>query len=171
MNSTMIVLRLIHILTGAFWAGALFFVAGFLVPSANVSGPAGAVMMRQVMGVRKFPVFVGIAATLTVLSGISMYWHDNSISAGSFARSRGGMTYGLGAIAALITFGIAARMVAPTGEKILKLGAAIQAAGGAPTPAQISEVDALQNKIAFASRLGASFMVIAVAAMAIGRYV
>jgi uncharacterized membrane protein len=167
----MIVLRLIHILTGAFWAGALFFVAGFLVPSANVSGPAGAVMMRQVMGVRKFPVFVGIAATLTVLSGLTMYWHNTSISAGSFARSRGGMTYGLGGLAALITFVIAVAVVAPTGEKILKLGAAIQAGDTAPTPAQINEVGALQNKIEFASRLGASFMVITLVAMAIGRYV
>lgn len=171
MNSTMIGLRLIHILAGAFWAGSLFFSAGFLIPAIGAAGPAGAPVIQQIMGVRRFPAFIGTAALLTILSGAGMYWRLSSMSAGAFARSGMGMTLGVGAIAGLITLGIAIGIVSPTGAKIMKLGSAIQARGGPPTAEQASEMTALQNRGAFGTRLGAAFMLIAVAAMAIARYV
>ncbi|MEP6496058.1 MAG: hypothetical protein ABJF01_25485 [bacterium] len=171
MSATMIILRLLHILSGVFWGGALFFMARFLIPGVQASGPAGPTLMQQIIVVRKFPQVVGAAATLAILSGIGMYWRDNSISGGSFARSRSGMMYGAGALFALITYGVAIAMVAPTGDKITKLGAAIQASGGPPSPAQATEMGRLQGKIAFGTRLGATLMALAVAGMAIARYV
>lgn len=166
----MIVLRLVHILAGAFWAGSLFFAAAFLLPSVIAAGSAGGAIMSQLMSVRKFPVYAGTASILTVLSGAWMYWRNTSISAGSFAASRMGMTYGVGAIAGLITLGIAIAIVSPTGAKISKLAVAMQSGGGPPNAAQASEIAALQNRMAFGTRLGASFMLLAVAAMAIARY-
>jgi hypothetical protein len=167
----MIGLRLAHILAGAFWAGSLFFSAGFLVPAVGASGPAGGAVMQQVMGVRRFPAFVGTAALLTILSGAGMYWRLSSMSAGAFARTGMGMTLGVGAVAGLITLGIAVAIVSPAGAKMMKLGSAVQAGGGPPTAAQASEMAALQNRAAFGTRLGAAFMLITVAAMAIARYV
>jgi len=72
-NSTTIVLRLIHILAGTFWVGAIFLLAGFLVPTARSSGPEGGRFMQQLMLRRRLPVFLGVAMLLTVLSGLVMY--------------------------------------------------------------------------------------------------
>ena len=48
------------------------------------------------------------------------------------------------------------------------LGAEIQ--GGQPTPAQAAEMQALQSKLRQASQLVAVLLLLAVAAMAVGRY-
>lgn len=170
MNSTMIVLRLIHILGGVFWAGSLFFVANFLFPGARASGPAGGAVMQQVMVVRKFPVVAAIASILTILSGAGMYWHNNTISAGAFARSTPGMAYGIGAITALIAFGVAAGMVGPNGEKLTKLQMAIQSAGKPPTSDQLSAIAGFQARLALGLRIGAMSLGVTVVAMAIARY-
>jgi len=170
MNSTMIVLRFIHVLAGVFWGGSIFFTAGFLLPAVMASGPAGGAIMRQLAAVQKFPVAAAAAAILTILSGAGMYWHDVAISAGAFAKSAAGMTFGIGAVAGVVVFGIALGMIAPNAEKISMLGGSIQAAGGPPSPAQAAEMGQLQARMLFGSRLGAVFMAIAVIAMAIARY-
>src|SRR5262245_14641360 len=98
-----IALRLIHIFAGVFWAGAVFFVTSFLLPSIRDAGPAGAAVSRQLIVIRKYPRTVFIIAILTVLSGLALYGHNVSISNGAFARSRAGMTYGIGGIVAILT--------------------------------------------------------------------
>ena len=166
----MIALRLIHILLGVFWAGAAFFVATILLPSIRAAGPAGGPVMRQIVGVRKFPVLATYAGLLTVVSGGFMYWHNIKISQGVWARSIPGMTYGIGAIAAIVTMGIGGAIMAPTAKKVGELGAAMASAGGPPNPTQAAEMQALQARLQFGTRIGAAFLCITVITMAIARY-
>lgn len=167
----MIVLRLIHIFAGVFWAGSVFFVVRFLLPGIVASGPAGGVVMQQVIGKLRFPVAAGVAGALTVLSGLGMYWRNVKVSSGTWAGSAPGITYGIGALAAITALIVFAAFIGPTGNRLLQLAATIQAKGGPPTTEQASTLAQLQRKMTMFSRIGASFLAIAVLAMAIARYV
>lgn len=167
----MITLRVIHILTGVFWGGALFFTTLFLLPSMQASGPAAGPVMRQLVTVRRFPVFVSTAGTLTILSGLWMYWRNSSLSQGAWAGSRPGMVYGIGAAMALISFVVAMTFVAPTAKKLGQLGAAVAQSGAPPTPEQAGAVAALQHRMLIGSRVGAGLVAITIVAMAVARYV
>ena len=72
MNVTMIVLRIIHIGAGVFWAGAVFVNEGFLLPTMKATGPGGAPFMRHLMGVKKYPVRIATSGVLVILSGLGM---------------------------------------------------------------------------------------------------
>jgi uncharacterized membrane protein len=165
----MIVLRLLHILCGVFWAGAMLFVAAFLLPAVRDGGPGAGQVMGRIMA-RRYPQAIALAAILTVLTGLFMYWHDASISAGAFARSRSGMTYGLGGIAALVALVIGAAVVGPAALRLGKLGAEVQTRGGPPSPEQASTLAAAQRRIGLGTNLAALFVAIAVLCMAVARY-
>jgi uncharacterized membrane protein len=164
------VLRLIHVFAGVFWAGAVFFVASFLLPSVEAAGPGAGPVMRQLVGVRKYPMKVFIVALVTVLSGLWLFYHNNSVSAGAFARSHSGMTYSIGAIAALLTLPIGALVLSPAATKLNEIGAAVQASGGKPTPEQAAELGRAQGRMKFGTRLAASLLGVTVLTMALGRY-
>jgi uncharacterized membrane protein len=167
----MIVLRLIHIFAGVFWAGSVFFVVRFLLPALRASGPAGGQVMQQVAGKLRYPVAAGVAGMLTILSGAWMYWRDIKMSSGTWASSAPGITYGIGALAAISAITVFATVIGPTGNRMLRLGATIQSSGGPPTADQASMLQQLQARMAASSRIGAAFLAIAVLAMAIARYV
>ena len=166
----MIALRLVHILLGVFWAGGAFFAAMFLVPSVRAAGPAGGPVMKQLFEVRKFPIYAMMFGLLTVISGIWMYFHDNSTSGGTFAKSHAGMAYGLGAVTAILTLIVGATIMSPTSAKMSKLGGEIAAKGGPPSPEQGQMMKGLQDKLAFGARLVSILLLITVITMALGRY-
>jgi len=166
----MITLRLLHIFLGVFWAGAAFFTAMFLVPSLRAAGPAGGPVMKQLMEIRKFPIYAMAFGLVTVITGLWMYFHDNSISGGSFARSHAGMAYGLGAVAAILTLVVGATIMGPTSSKMAHLAAQIGAQGGPPTPDQQATIKQLQDRLGFGARLASIFLVVTVITMALGRY-
>jgi uncharacterized membrane protein len=170
-DDMMIVLRVLHILSGVFWAGAVFFVAGFLMPSIRASGPAGGQVMYQMVAVRKYPIVAMIAAIVTILSGLAMYWRNISVSDGAFARSTSGMTYGIGAIAGIIAVTIGMTVLSPSTKRLSAIGDAVKAAGGPPSAEQASEMSRLQGRIGLAAKTVSVLLLIAVITMAIGRYV
>ncbi|HEY9230261.1 MAG TPA: hypothetical protein VIP11_26655 [Gemmatimonadaceae bacterium] len=166
-----IALRLLHILAGVFWAGAVFFVAVFLLPSIRDSGPSGGAVMRQLVGVRKYPIFVFVFALITVLSGAALYMRNVSLSAGAFARSNAGMTYGIGALAALVTLGIGMAVLTPTAKRLGVVAATVQAGGGPPSAEQAAEMGRLQARMGVATSTVAVLLLVTVLTMAIARYV
>ena len=46
-DTSMIILRVVHIVTGVIWVGSLFVVVVFVQPSAAALGPAGAPFMSE----------------------------------------------------------------------------------------------------------------------------
>ena len=165
-----IVLRLLHIITGVFWAGAVFFAVSFLFGSIRDAGPAGNAVARQLIGVRQYPKKIFVIALIAVLSGFALYSQNISISDGAFARSRAGMVYGLGGVASMLTLVLGMIVMTPTSTKMGKLGAAIQAGGGTPTPEQAAELARLQGKMTMGSRIAATLLLFTVVTMAIARY-
>ena len=166
--SVMVLLRLLHIVSGAVWVGAVVMTAFYLMPSVIASGPAGGQVMRQI-GERKLPVMMMILMILTLLSGFGMMWAAARVSTAWFSSPMG-RTISIGAAFAIIgaVYGMAVNK--PTAEKIQHLAAAIQAGGGPPNAAQAAEMQSLQTRMLTASRVVAFLLLLAVAAMAVARY-
>src|SRR4051812_26725650 len=84
MNSPLvvIVLRLLHITAGVFWVGGVVFLAFFLLPTMKIVGPSGTPVMTHLMQKVKVPLRFLAAGYITVITGLLLYWHDGSVSAG-----------------------------------------------------------------------------------------
>lgn len=167
----LILLRLIHILFGVFWAGTAMFNAIFLIPAVRALGPAGGPVMQEIAGKRKLPVYFLVSGLLTVLSGFGLYWHDSQGFTNGFMRSAGGMTFGIGAVLALIAVLLGIFVVTPAAMRTGKLGAAIAAGGKPPTPEQAAEMQQLQAKLGKMAVVAAALLTLTTIAMAVGRYV
>ena len=105
-GAIMIVLRVVHIISGVFWAGAVMIMAWFVLPTAQAMGPPGGAFMQRLMFGQRLRVFVGGAMGLTILSGLTMYTWLAMETDGAWARSRMGVTLGVGAVAAIIAGGL-----------------------------------------------------------------
>ena len=168
-NLVMVVLRLIHIISGAFWVGAVLSIGFFILPAQRAIGAPGMLFVRQLMMGQKFRANVIGAAVLTILSGLTMYIRY-AMAGGGWAESNTGKILGLGAVTAIIAAGIGTGYTGKIGKKMLALGGEIQASGGPPTDTQKAEMEALQGKMQNAFRIVASLLLITVAAMASARY-
>ncbi|MEP7346421.1 MAG: hypothetical protein ABI877_14215, partial [Gemmatimonadaceae bacterium] len=117
-----ILLRLLHVVLGILWVGGAFLVAFFLFPAIRASGPGGGVVMREIAGVRKMPVFLAIIAWITVLSGIALYMR-NSMGSNGWPGSRSGITFAIGGILAIIAVLVGTFWNRPVAEKMVAVGA------------------------------------------------
>jgi uncharacterized membrane protein len=167
----LIVLRIVHILAGVFWAGAAIMLAAFLEPTARALGPDGGKFMQRLTGQMRLTLFILLAAFLNILSGLGLYW----ILSGGFQvrwlTSSLGLSLTIGALAAIVTFILGLAVTRPTLLRMGALGQEIQSAGGPPKPEQMAEMQALQKRLATAGRIGAVLLVIAVIGMSVARYI
>lgn len=166
-----ILLRLIHIVAGVFWAGTAIFTAVFLIPSIRALGPGGGPVMQQIAQVRKLPMYFLGAGVLTVLSGIGLYWRASGGFRNAWMHSGPGATFGIGALFALIAMFVGIFVATPTAKRAGALAAAIGSAGRPASPEQMTEMQRLQARMGKASALGATLLVLATSAMAVARYI
>jgi uncharacterized membrane protein len=169
-DQVMIVLRLIHIVAGVFWAGTVMAVAWFILPTAQSLGQPGGAFMQQLMFRQRLRLFVTSAMILTILSGVTMYVWLAIGTDGTWAKSRMGMTLGIGAVAAIIAGGIGGGVIGRVGKKMMALGTAIQASGNPPTESQQAELAGYQRKMRSGFRIIAILVLVATIAMASARY-
>lgn len=167
--SLMLILRFLHIVAGSVWVGAVVMTAFYLMPSVIAAGPAGGQVMRQI-GERKLPVLMMTLMALTLLSGLGMMGDLAARTDGTWFSTTMGRTISLGAAFAIIAAVYGMVVNRPTADKMQKLGAAIQAGGGPPNAEQAAQMQALQARMLTASRVVAFLLLLAVAAMAVGRY-
>jgi uncharacterized membrane protein len=166
----MIALRLVHIVLGVFWVGAVFALAWFVGPSTSVLGESAGKFMEEMMMRRKLSPYIGVAMILTVLSGLTMYIHYAMRSDGDFTSSHMGMVLGIGAVAGIVAGGIGGTIAGGSARKMLALGKHIKESGAPPSDADKAQMAALAARQAWALRTSAWLLVIAVVAMAVARY-
>ena len=170
--TTVIILRLIHIVVGVFWVGGILFIALFLSPSVRAIGSAAGPVMQQLVDVRKLPIAMMASAILTILSGVGLFWNDSvGFKSDAWMHSGPGMTYSIGGTLAILAAIFGMVVNSPTAKKLGQLGAAIRTGGGAPSAEQAAEMQRLQKRLGVASSIVAGVLVIAVACMAVARYV
>jgi uncharacterized membrane protein len=164
-----IVLRLIHILAGIFWVGAIFLIAGFLVPAVRATGPEGGRFMQHLMLRRRLPVFLLIAMLLTVISGFTMYARLAAATDGAWASTPPGIGYGVGGLAAILGAVVGGAISGPAARRMAAIGQLASQSGGLSGEQQ-AEMKKLQARSALGSRVTASLLAVAAGAMAIARY-
>jgi uncharacterized membrane protein len=172
MSLTLIVLlRIIHILAGVFWAGAAFMVAAFLEPNARALGPDASKFMQRLVGQMHMTTIIILAAFLNVLAGVWLYWIFSGGFQVKWITSAHGLSLTIGALAAIVTFILGLGVTRPTLVRMGALGQEMQSAGGPPKPEQMAQMQSLQTRLATAGRAGAVLLVIAVIGMAVARYI
>ena len=169
--TTFMLIRLIHVLAGVIWVGGVFFVSIYLMPTIRTLGPAGAPVMQHLAQVKKIQVFFLVLAVTSILTGLAAFWYNAAGTDGIWMRSGPGRTFSIGALFAIVAFIHGATVNAPTAKRIGTLSTAFQAAKGPPPADQLAEMQRLQDKLYFHTRVSISLLLLAALAMGLARYV
>ena len=169
MDPLLIVLRVVHVVGGVFWAGAILFVAHFLEPAVREAGPDGAKVM-QALQRRRYLDVMPVVAALTLVSGFWLYWR-------TFGRVHPGpgasgveLALGIGGLVSLVAFVVGVTVMRPSALGIGRLGAELAQAPPDRTEALGAELAGLRRRVRAAGRVVAALLGIAIVCMAVARY-
>jgi uncharacterized membrane protein len=165
MDIELVTLRLLHIVPGAFWVGGALVMAFIFEPAIRGLDPAprGALMRR--LGATFTPA-VAAAAGLTIVFGFVLVARTPGRAFGDLFTTPWGWAIGLGMVAALI--GLAAGSM--TGATARRMGALVPA-GGPPSMEAMQQIGGLLGRLRMLGRINAVFALIALATMAVARFV
>ena len=169
MGILVMILRVIHIFSGVFWVGFAFFNIGFLQPTVKATGAEGQKTMQYLTQKTRLLSTIYTTATLTMLSGLIMYW----ILLGfrfSALLSGYGIVMTIGSIAGVIAWIYAVVVIRGIFKRMQTIGQEIQAQGNPPTPGQASQMQALVARLGQVGQVALVFLVIALLGMAIAQY-
>jgi uncharacterized membrane protein len=169
-HSVVILLRVIHVVGGVFWAGTLLFVALFLEPSVREAGPDGAKVMQGLTR-RNFMVVMPVVAVLTMLAGFGLLEEASGGFHPDWMGSPIGITFSLGAAIAIVAFVIGVTVVRPATVKLGTLAPQLmQTPEGPAREALQAQVQRLRNRMRIGGRVVAGLLAITAIAMAVARY-
>ena len=169
MDYYVIVLRIIHILGGVFWAGASFALVGFVSPAAAQAGPAGGQFMQRLVLGTRWLLAVSAAAGLAVLTGLLLYWRASGGLRPEWLSTGTGFAFTIGGLAGLIALFVGIQ-VGNSSRQLAKLGQRIGSAGGPPSPEDAARLAALQARLQSLGTMTAALLVITLLSMATARY-
>ena len=166
MNILMLILRVINIVAGIFWGGGSLVMHFFLGPTVRATKQVGQQFAGHLMLRTKFVTVMTTMATLTVLAGAALYWLDSDGLTSAWMKSNSGIGFGIGGAFGLAGF-IFGVYFGQLNKKLATVGSQVQ---GKPSPEQITEIQSIQKKIAFASRFHTPSIIIAILLMSASRY-
>ena len=170
MNAGVIALRLLHIVLGVYWVGAIFFFVTFLQPSVRDAGPDGMKVVQQIVR-RGYLNILPVIAGLTLLAGLALYWRDAKAMDGVWMSSGIGRGLTVGAVAAIVAFVVGVFVMRRSTVRAMALGQSMaQVAEGPDRQARMAEIDRLRRRAMVSSHWVAGLLLIAAAAMAVARY-
>ena len=162
-------LRLLHILSGAFWFGAVIFSVRFLMPSLRAVGPAAGPVMAQ-LNARKMSIVFMAAAIVNLISGIGLMYAATGGAVGPWMRTPMGQTIGWGGVCAILAMIVGMIVNPPAVKRMGQIAAAATQRGGPPSPDEAAEIQQLQKRMARANGFVAILLTLAISAMAVARY-
>jgi len=162
-------LRVLHVVAGAFWLGSVIMVAGFVLPAVRAAGPAGGQVMKLIVQVRRLPFFINTSVVFVLVTGGILIWTMSGGFSGTWLSSGPGIATSFGATLAVATALLGHFVNAPTARRIGKMAA--EAAGGPPSAETAATMQRLQLRLLRATQLAAVLLTLAAAAMAAARYV
>lgn len=163
-------LRVLHIITGVFWAGSIFFIVSFLMPAFRDVGPDGAKVFAALRARRMF-VWTPALALITVVAGLWLYMLRMGMGEG-WARTREAMTLGTGALVSILALLLGFFVMRSSSLKAddMSRAAAALPAGG-ERDAQMAAVTKLRVRAMMSARAVATLLLIAIVTMAVARYI
>ena len=159
-------LRLIHIVGGMYWFGAVMTMYFFITPTVAATGDAGQQFIKYLGSKSGFSNSILRAAIPAALAGAWLYWIDSNGFQSDWMDSSAGTGFGIGGFfgAIALNLGIVVnRTLAEAG----KLGMQIQ---GKPTPEQLARLQTLQKRSATALRFTTYSLIVSAFFMAIARF-
>ena len=165
-----IVLRLVHVVSGAFWFGAVFTNFIFVQPAVLAAGPDGPRVMVHVLRHRRFIDVVFGAALLTGIAGAILFWRDSSGLDPDFVFGPSGVGFTVGAVAGLSALVAFVFVGYPNTRRLIAIGSRLESEGRPPTAeeqALLARSQAALKPLAIAMPV---LLGIAVIAMATARY-
>jgi len=166
----MIVLRFLHVVSGALWVGMFGFMTFFLMPAFAEVGPDGAKLQAALVK-RRIPVIMPVIALVTLLSGFWMYQRLSGGAIGALLKTPVGLTFGLGGLAALLAFVVGIGLARPFMMRSMKLAEQMTTASPADRSSIMAEMQKLRVRGATVNRVVMALLLFALAAMAVARYV
>jgi len=164
-----LILRLFHIVAGVFWAGSTIFSARFLLPAFKAAGPAAQPVLAE-FAKRRVPAAMMGAALVNIISGIWLLLLDSSGN-GAFMRSPMGRTLMVGGALAITALLLGLVVGMPTARRMGAIAEAARKRGGPPSADEAAELGRLQQRSGTVGVIAAVLLLLAVAAMAVARYV
>jgi len=170
MGVIVLLLRLLHIVSGALWVGMAVFTGLFLAPALQEVGPDGGKVMAALQR-RGIMTVMPILALVTLLSGAWLYWRDSAGFTPGWMVTPVGLAFGLGGVAALIAYGLGIGVMRPAMMRVVALTESLgPGTGEQERAARMSEIQQLRARGTAVGRLVALFLILAAAAMAVARY-
>jgi hypothetical protein len=165
-----VILRLVHVVSGAFWFGSAVTMFVFLQPTARATAADGQRFMLHLSRNRHLTDVVLVAALLTGAAGAILFWRDtNGLDVGLMTQpfmlgfTIGGVAGGI----ALLLFGFVGY---PAARRIIRIGSVVADDGRPATDDERATLNAAQRTLTAAGATVVVFLAIAVAAMATARY-
>src|SRR5262245_47681375 len=163
--------RVLHVLLAAVWIGSVVYMAAFLGPAVEESGPAGGQVMAA-LARRGLTRFFGVLGGVTIVSGIWLYWRFTGGFDPGVSASRSGMAFGVGGVAGVIAGIIGGAVVGRGANELVASGARMAGLPeGAERAALAQRMAALRQRMATGTNVMIVLQVIALALMAIGHYI
>ena len=169
MNALAIILRLVHIISGVYWAGTMFFMVTFLEPTLRTMGPDGGKVMMG-LAQRGFMKVLPFVAILTLLSGLWLLWILSGGFDPTYMASPMGMALSTGGGFAIVGFLLGLTIIRPTTLKMTKIGGAMASADDATRKTMMAEMNQLRARVGLWSRIVFALLLGTVALMAVARY-
>lgn len=170
MTWTIIVLRLVHVVLGIYWAGSIFFFATILQPAVQDLGPDGGKVMVKLFE-RGYLTIVPIAAILTVLSGWSLIWIISDGFTPAWMGSHMDIALSTGGLLATIALLMGLMVMRPAALQIWDIAKEMPTlTDDAARAERMARLGALRMKTGNAARIIFLVLVVAVALMAVARY-
>ncbi len=170
MHAVLIALRVVHIVTGVFWAGAVLFINVLLLPSIGAAGPAGGRVMTELKQ-RKQHAVLFWTSSLAVLSGLSLLWIDSGGFSHDWFRAPIGMALSFGGLAALTGFMLGLLGARPLAIRMEAVQAEMaRASTDALRQSYASHLAEIRGRFVVFGGLTSASLGIAVIAMAVARY-
>src|SRR5690606_16876528 len=133
-------------------------------------GPAAGPFMQALSQPRQWPLAMSLAATLTTLSGVLLFWRLAGGHLHAFMHTPFGMTLSLGALAALVAFTVGLSVNKPAATRSAKLMATIAAQGRPADAEQLAQLATLRQRLRVGGNTIGILLAAAVLLMGIARY-
>ena len=170
MNLLIVLLRVIHIVAAAYWAGGTFFVLRVLLPTVRDAGPDGSKFMQRLGISGRLSKGFAIASGLTVVSGILAYLLIPTYRGNPFASFGPAAVLTIGAVVGLLAFVHGSFITGRISRRSGELAKQMAARQGPPDPEQLKEAQALGAKMGEAATHSGILIGLALLLMAAAEY-
>jgi len=165
----LLILRLLHIVGGAFWVGTVVTGVFFIEPTAQALDREGERFFAHLVIRRRLALVLAVAAVTAIGAGAVMYWIDSDGLRLSWITTHTGLTFTAGGLAALTALAIAAIFLKPEVDRLAALEKHQLDVARVQELARVDE--AYERRLRHWSLIQVGLLIFAISAMATARYI